>query len=138
MGLLQKHQKDKGRPQIPQGPDSVLKTLLQIAYLMGLILALTVLAYSFNLPNQGKYKSFVERSKQVPESEIESSRSAKTGRKASENKRPWLADSFLDMENMVDPDFGGLGRFTAGPKYQWPDGTRQEVPPGSVEWPLLA
>jgi len=104
--------------------------LLVLFLSMGFIAFFDIVS-AFNLPNQGKYKSFIERSKQTSESEIEPSRSAQTGRKASENKRPWLADSFLDMENMVDPmaDSGGLG---GSPKYLWPDGTRKDYPLGTI------
>lgn len=89
------------------------------------------MVFGANMPNQSKYKSFIERSKQVPESEIEPARSSELGRKASENKRPWLSDSFLDMENMVDPDFGGRGET---PQYQLPDGTRSD----NRAFPMLA
>ncbi|RPI54156.1 MAG: hypothetical protein EHM49_03510, partial [Deltaproteobacteria bacterium] len=79
------------------------------------------LAEALNVPGQSKYKSLPEVKKQVQESEVENSRATNPLRKASENKRPWLSDSFLDMEQLVWPPFDDqLGIL------KWPqaDGTR--------------
>jgi len=61
------------------------------------------------LPNRGEYKGLRKYMEQVTESDIENPRTTTPTRKASLNKKPWLADNLQDMELMIWPDFGGRG-----------------------------
>jgi len=76
--------------------------------LISLCLLLFVISasYGLQLPNRGKYKRLPDRMRQVEESDVENSRTENPTRKASENKYPWLADDFLQMEDWIWPDFG--------------------------------
>ena len=90
-------------------------------------------AEGYDLPNQGKYQSLIRKQKNTQESEIESSRAENPRRKASENKRPWLANSLLEMENLVFAPFESTVLPNLGwPRYVWPDGTRHDELPWEI------
>lgn len=76
--------------------------ILGIAVIISTILvALTLSRSDGQLPSQGKYKTLQERGKDLQESDIENPRTINPTRKASENKKQWLSDDLLDMEDMV-------------------------------------
>ncbi len=62
------------------------------------LLALCLACGGFRFTTTSDEESLADFLRKAVESDIEPSRSTKSGRKASENKRPWLSDSFLDME----------------------------------------
>lgn len=69
-----------------------------------LIIAITFLVCSaFQVPTAGEYEGLLDYRNKIQESEIQNSRSANPVRRASENKRPWNNESFLDMEGYVAP-----------------------------------
>ena len=60
---------------------------------------------AFQFPTAGEYEHVTDFRGKVQESEVENSWTENPTRKASENKRPWDNESFLDMEGYVSPGF---------------------------------
>lgn len=100
---------------------------------IAVIISTILLAFAYSdgqLPSQGKYKTLQEKGKDLQESEIENPRTPNPTRKASENKKPWLSDGLLDMEDMVfEPHDVNWW------DYEWPD--PEDNPPnplGPRDW----